>query len=265
MAETTPDKIPYVSSTERGNAADVPVLSETQALKIQAALVARATAADANISESIPVGTIVAYGGKIVPTGWHPCDGTTHGSARLATVLTGAQANPTLSPNLIDRFIVATAPTGSSNPGAYFVGSVGGVNNVTLTDLQSGLRAHDHYGWTGDGNVDHTHHGWTGGMNANNPHQHTAAWGEGVGGDAGHDGHFLDSVAESANSQKWWLSVSATDINHAHEFYSEGISQNHSHAVGIASSAALNATANHENRPPYYALIYIIRKGPNGT
>lgn len=263
---TTPDGIPYVSSTQRGGSADVPVLSEEQALAIQAALTKRANAADANAAELVPVGTIVAFGGKVIPTGWHPCDGTAHNSARLTAVLTGAQANPTLTPNLVDRFIVATAPQGSPTTTKYAVGGTGGADNVTLTGPQSGIQKHTPTGKTLDSGKAHTHSGTTGYMDANATHHHTAAWTEGVGmPEFGKDGHYLDSVVESASTVKWDLKVSDSSTQHRHTFTSGNGSADHNHTVVMDEVAEKSATASHENRPPYYALIYIIRKGPNGT
>jgi microcystin-dependent protein len=264
---TTPDGIPYVSSTQRGGAADVPILSEDQALAIQAALIARAAAADSNSAELIPVGTIVAFGGRLVPPGWHACDGTAHNSGRLTTVLTGnGQANPTLTPNLVDRFIVATSPPGSPTTSQYAISGVGGANAVQLTGPESGIQAHTPTGATLASGKDHTHSGQTGNVTVNATHTHTAAWTEGVGmPEFGQDGHYLDSVVESATTVKWDLKVSATNTDHKHNFSTGFGSADHTHTVVMNQVAAKSATASHENRPPYYALIYIIRKGPNGT
>ena len=69
----------------------------------------------------VPLNVILMWAGLVneIPTGWYLCNG----------------ANGT--PDLRDRFIVGVGST-------YSIGSIGGVNAVTLTSAQSGVPAHSH-------------------------------------------------------------------------------------------------------------------------
>jgi microcystin-dependent protein len=87
-------------------------------------------AGGAPVGAGTPVGAIIAYGGSDVPTNWHLCDGSTHGSAALEAVLGSAT-----TPDLRDRFVVAAGTT-------YPRTSIGGEAVVTLTTAE--MPAHTH-------------------------------------------------------------------------------------------------------------------------
>ena len=220
---------------------------------------------------STPIGAIVAYGGSVAPAGWHLCDGTAHGSTAL-TAVTGSS----LTPDLRSRFIVGAGP-------GYGVGATGGANEVTLSSAQSGLVAHAHTAGSGamSANAEHSHSAGTEWMNQNHIHSHSA-W-TSADGEHGHNhyasnllsaegqfdpagaGHrFLigggETIGGGGSAHGHGIGVSATDINHTHNVTVYGTNIDHTHAVTVNAVASAAASQAHENRPPYYALTYIIRK-----
>jgi microcystin-dependent protein len=212
---------------------------------------------DLAASSGVPIGTIVAYGGTSAPANWQLCDGTAHGSSALQAVL----GSPNV-PDLRNRFIVGAGS-------AYARGNVGGVDLVTLTANQSGLRDHGHVvdppgAGTNEAGGSHQHGGATASMNRNWSHGHAAGWWEGTP-QSNDDGDVIDSTGPSQNYVRWAIQVQATDTNHEHGFETDWRSTNHAHSVDIPAfwsnnCGAANATEAHENRPPYYALVYIIKK-----
>jgi microcystin-dependent protein len=146
-------------------------------------------ATKAYVDTSMPIGTIVAFGGTTAPTDWHLCNGTAHGSSALQTVIGSANA-----PDLRDRFIVGAGST-------YADKATGGAATVTLTEAQMPS------------------------------HYHT-------------------------NSPTTQLQ-GTDDLN-----YTSLISRGD---AGLATQSVWNTSntgggQSHENRPPYYALTYIIKK-----
>ena len=196
----------------------------------------------------VPSGGIILWSGAIsaVPTGWYLCDG----------------GNST--PDLRDRFVVGA---GSS----YTVGATGGANTVTLdtTMIPSHTHSISGSGTTSTVSNDHSHSGTTGTMNSNASHNHSIS-------DPGHshggvpiiDGDVNPGVSPSRLVQNYTnssaaftnISINSTDINHTHNFSTGGASANHTHTWSFSgTSGATGSTAAHENRPPYYALAYIMK------
>ena len=231
-------------------------------------------ATTAFVQQQVLIGTIAMWGGTAVPTGWHLCDGSAHGSSALQTVLGSANA-----PDLRNRFIVGAGA-------AYARGSTGGADTVTLTEAQSGLRSHDHTGssvaetqehthsgTTASDNTDHTHSGTTAGMNRNSVHQHSAYILENTTA-TGTNPWYLrmgSNVADVINrtavrmddantSHEHTFDTQGRSAYHQHDFGTGGRSAAHTHGVVINAVTGANATAAHENRPPYYALSFIIKK-----
>lgn len=222
------------------------------------------------VDDSMPIGAIIAYGGNTAPAGWHLCNGTAHGSSALQAILGSANA-----PDLRDRFIVGA---GSS----YSRGSTGGAATVTLTGAQSGIPSHAHtassasastshnHGASTNAMGSHSHGGATGWMDRNWSHSHTATIREGI--TSGDSSHYLDTADEQPEHPPITTAVviSATDTNHLHGIAADGshghtvtvntASATHTHGITVDAAIAQNASQPHENRPPYYALTYIIKK-----
>lgn len=208
-----------------------------------------------------PTGGIVMWSGSTsnIPSGWALCDGSSG------------------TPDLRNRFIVGAG----SN---YSVNSTGGTDSVTLSISQmpshnhsmssagghghsgstSGDGSHGHSGSTGGASANHTHGGSTSGAG---DHAHDAPWFRGVGqGGAtwavanGSDNRRTNPAGTHAHS----FTTGGHSNDHAHSFsvggggHSHGISINgagdHSHSITSAGSGQ-----SHENRPPYYALCFIMK------
>lgn len=238
---------------------------------------------DAAILSATPIGAIIAYASNVAPDGWHLCDGTAHNSAALTTVLTvGGHANPTLTPDLRDRFIMGA---GGSQPVS------GGAAEVTLSALQSGIRAHAHpTGTSAAQSADHSH--WvdpptaaTTGHTADHHHNISVS-----GGGHGHNSAYGNNYQLSTQDQNLAGDVagpiantpermgslftagehshsgasSGASVDHAHYvniggFSSGGVSTGHTHQFTTPSNIDGPAAEAHNNMPPFYALTYIIK------
>jgi microcystin-dependent protein len=216
------------------------------------------------VDDSMPIGAIIAYGGSTAPAGWHLCNGSAHGSAALQALIGSAN-----TPDLSGRFIVGAGS--GYNPKA-----TGGAATVTLTAAQSGLVGHGHAAGASNNNVDHSHSGATGSMNRNWSHGH----GMGAAGAFQQQGYLSDYIRNGddppgtaygilSQTTKQMTPVPTpahthpiynADTNHEHGFTTGGQSTAHTHSISVTAAAAANAAQSHENRPPYYALVYIIKK-----
>jgi microcystin-dependent protein len=245
MTGYTPGKgLPFPN--DYNDPADVPADMEALAQAVDAAMVAQ----DATVANAAPVGSMIMYGGNTAPEGWHLCNGTAHGSAALQAVI----GSPN-TPDLRSRFIVGAGTD-------YAVGATGGLDAVTLTSAQSGVPAHSHTITVNNGNATHSH-SVTGSTSNGGNHSHpspsgyafllTNAGGWPAGSNSGGgvqrpSGYF--GYTEAAGTHTHTVTGSAATQNAAH-----------AHSASAANNAAANAAQSHENRPPYYALTYIIRKG----
>ncbi len=216
---------------------------------------------DASIN-FFPTGGIVMWSGSStnIPSGWTLCNG-----------LNG-------TPDLRDRFIVGAG----SN---YAVGSTGGTNSVTLSLSEipshshsitsagnhshsgstSGDGSHSHSGSTGGQSANHTHVGTTDG---NGHHQHGYVLTlpqRGTSGGGARDGaNPQGGTTDGAGLHQHTFTTAGVSNDHSHGFsvtgggHSHSISINsagdHSHSIGSAGSGG-----SHENRPPYYALCFIMK------
>jgi microcystin-dependent protein len=222
-----------------------------------------------NIS-SFPSGGIVMWSGSVasIPSGWYLCDGNNS------------------TPDLRNRFIVGA---GSS----YAVGATGGADSVTLTANE--IPSHSHTGSTGSaGSHSHTYSGTS---STHGGHSHSFSATTGSSGSHNHTGTtsgagaHSHTVASSNNGGSGGLANAATGGtyttssvgDHTHSFttstvashthsvsgttgssgshshtYSGTTASNgsHSHSVSIGNTGGGGA---HENRPPYYALAYIMK------
>lgn len=141
------------------------------------------------------------------------------------------------TPNLVDRFIVGAG-------GSYNVGDIGGLDTVQLTEQQ--MASHSHSGTTqSDGLHNHT-------ISINQSGSHT------------HSGHVAQASGDwkggggnsSPNSTSNPGNVSTSGL-HTH---SANIANSGIHSHNFSTSTIGNNEA-HENRPPYYALCYIMYLG----
>jgi microcystin-dependent protein len=201
----------------------------------------------------VPSGGIIMWSGSVasIPSGWFLCDGTNS------------------TPDLRDRFVVGA---GSS----YAVGATGGADSVTLSTSQipshshsfsattggSGSHSHTYSGTTSTVSNDHTHN-FSGTTSTIGDHTHSIPDGAGVDGaqalEAGGVIGTIQSGAAGAHSHTFGGTTSGISTNHTHTFSgtTSGIGD-HTHSVS-GTTGTTGSGSSHENRPPYYALAYIMK------
>lgn len=175
---------------------------------------------------SIPSGGIILWSGSTasIPTGWALCDGTNG------------------TPDLRDRFVV-----GAGN--GYAVDATGGSDTVTLTTAQ--LPVHNHSASGSSGSAGSHSHSASGSTGSAGSHSHaytgTAAQNAPKDGNGNAVNQGLQSrTTSAAGSHTHPVSVSVNSAG------------SHSHSVSVSIGNAGSGDA-HENRPPYYALAYIMK------
>jgi microcystin-dependent protein len=218
-------QLPYPQLTDT---ADVP--------RDVAALAAATDAALLTVRDRVPPGSVMIWLVPAAPAGWYILQGQNDIDAATNPGLTAlfgpAVAGKITLPDMRDLF-----PAGAgANIGA--VAALGGLAAVTLTDQQSGMRAHNHSGLTGarDRNQVHGHTGSTGSVAQ-------SSGGELLAG-------YLSQTFNGATGVKFDSASIATTGNDAPD---------HFHTV--PNQAAQNAAQSHENRPPYRAVNFIIKAG----
>jgi microcystin-dependent protein len=112
--------------------------------------------------------------------------------------------------------------------GSYAVGATGGANSVTLTGAQSGEKGHNHTSVSGGNHQHNSPPGYS--FMLTDPDGNVSA----------------QNNSGGVSKPTGWVANTMAAGSHSHTI----------HSVGASS-----ATQSHENRPPYYALTYIIRKG----
>lgn len=180
--------------------------------------------------EGVPSGIIAIWSGSTstIPTGWVICDGTND------------------TPDLRNNFVVGAGDT-------YAVDATGGSNTVTLAEGELPSHAHSFSANAATSNTGaHSHNGST-----SNVGNHTHNIGNGR----------MDKYAGWAYVSSWatwnhgrsgpWSSGGAG--SHSHNF-STSNTGNHSHNVSVSGNTGnVGSGTGHENRPPYYALAYIMK------
>jgi len=144
------------------------------------------------------------------------------------------------TPDLRDRFIVGAGST-------YAVAATGGANTVTLDATQIPSHTHTFSGSTSAAGS-HSHSGST---STNGAHTHgmvAAAYP-----DTFNSTQYVPSntVVGNFGYRDW------TDGNHSHSLSINAVGD-HTHSVS-GTTAGAGGGAAHENRPPYFALAYIMK------
>ncbi len=185
-------------------------------------------------------GMIILWSGAEadIPTGFTLCDGTAN------------------TPDLRSRFVV-----GAGTGGNYSVGDTGGANDIILTAAQ--MPNHAHYF---SGSASHSHtinnhtHSFSASSTTNNPNTsltgsitriaETYAGAGTASGIFSKTGNISSPLTPSRvdSSGAGGFSIDAT---HTHSGTTSGASDRGTNSQGSGSS--------HENRPPYYALCYIMK------
>lgn len=191
-------------------------------------------------NNNLPSGIIAMWSGaaNAIPSGWLLCNGSNG------------------TPDLRNRFIVGA---GSS----YSVGNTGGSDSVTLTSAQMPSHTHGHsLSAASAGNHAHSHNF---SISLNNlscssagQHSHTI------------NAAMLDSESGMVNGWPgvagWRELTTSIAGSHTHVISGTGtligsIASNgaHTHSLSGAISSS-GSGGSHENRPPYYALFFIMKK-----
>ena len=172
-------------------------------------------------STGIPTGTIAMFGSASAPSGWQLCNG---GSAQTSALQTVVGSNV---PDLRDKFIV-----GGGN--SYSHGNTGGNANITLST--SNLPSHTH----GDGTLSASNQSITGNVTKVSECYNVAGGATGV-----------FSKYNTGNSPVTGSSSTSPTA---------GVDFNASHSHDVTGSTGSTGNGSSvENRPPYYALCYIMK------
>ena len=186
-------------------------------------------------------------------TGWVLCDGQTY-------TVDGVSVTP---PDLRNRFVV-----GAGSGGNYNVGDTGGSDDVTLSVDE--MPSHDHgsssvsvsvnsSGLSVDSESDHTHGTGTLGMDLQGAHAHVQTF---------YGGGTSGTVPSLRFDGGGTVNFNTSAVgHHVHTISgSTGSGGGHSHSIsgsvsgsGTLSMAGEGGGQAHENRPPYYALCYIMK------
>jgi len=245
-------------------------------------------ATTAFVTAAMPSGLISLWSGSIVsiPAGWALCNGSSGTPDLRDRFIVGAGS--TYAVNDTGGFNTVTLTTAQMPTHTH-------TNSVSTVNLD---HTHTGSGNTGDNSVGHNHgvsgttaiqnadHGHSGATDTQGTHAHSysiSLRGNGQddtqaipsASDNFNPGLTYTSSTDSAGAHNHNVSTGIQNTNHAHTFSvtSDGQSANHNHAYSFTTSAmSANQTHSHtvtnnneggstahENRPPYYALAYIMK------
>ena len=201
------------------------ITASTAELNILDGLTATTSNLNTASTHYVPSGGIILWSGSVasIPSGWFLCDGNNS------------------TPDLRDRFVVGA---GSS----YAVGATGGASSVTLSTSQIPSHSHSFSATTGgSGSHSHTYSGTTSAVS--NDHTHNFSGTTSTIGDHTHS-------LPDGFGQDGYPAIEAAGPTGAN--LSTGPAGAHSHTFS-GTTAATGSGSSHENRPPYYALAYIMK------
>jgi len=248
----------------------------------------KADVTDQEQGYSIPAGLIAKWSGSVlnIPAGWALCNGTNGtpdlrnrfvvgaGSTYSVGATGGADSVTLTAAQMPTHNHTASTATAGAHTHGGSTGSNGGHGHTASTGAAG---SHSHTATTSSAGS----HGHSASTNSTGAHSHTYLYGTstGVGAAAGRRGtttpNFGESVS-SAGAHSHTVTVNSsgahthtlttttqanhthtvsvdTVANHIHTISSDG-GHTHTMTVGNAGSGQ-----SHENRPPYYALAYIMK------
>lgn len=175
---------------------------------------------------AFPSGGILMWYGNIasIPSGWFLCNGSNG------------------TPDLRDRFVVGAGST-------YAVNATGGSNTVTLTEAQLATHSHPVTASTGPAGG-HTHPASTGAVGT-----HTHGWNSPAPLRSGPSANYDSGPSISVGGN----GIVNPANPHSHAVPSSGAGGDHTHPISVSYGNTGGGGA-HENRPPYYALVFIMKE-----
>lgn len=179
------------------------------------------------VAGPVPVGGIIMFSGDVgsLSTSWALCDGSNG------------------TPDLRGRFVVGAG-------GGYSQGDTGGADEVTLTEQQ--LASHSHTA------PEHSHGTGSLSIGSSGSHSHTyRTRGPFEEVEHGHPTANRLSRGSAAEANNQYIANDSGAINSAGA-HTHSLSGSTSSAGG-SSTSSTGGGAPHENRPPYYALAFIMR------
>ena len=231
----------YFAPTESPALTGVPTVP-TAAAGTNNSQIASTAFVQSALTSTLPRGAVIMWYGATsnIPTGWALCDGSNVGGY--------------LTPDLRDRFIVGAGAS-------YNLGATGGAATVTLDANQ--IPAHAHSGSTDSQSANHTHN-FSGGTSSAGVHYHVFPGDDQLDGAngiagwvAGYDGAFpYDAKSNRSGGAKLWHTSQSGSHGHSISGTTDGVSQTHAHQF---TTNSVGGNAAHENRPPFYAIFYIIK------
>ena len=197
------------------------------------------TIPDARLANSslFVTGMIMMYTGSTAPSGWAICNGQNG------------------TPDLRDRFIVGAGS-------AYSVNNTGGANDVILTAVQ--MPNHAHY-FSGSASHSHTVNNHTHSFSGSGSQSHTHGF-TGVGGNDHNQNVRHTTVMRNRSNPTVYTAAGNTGVQSSTVTIS--VSGNTGGSSPGTNSQTVTITGNtnqegggaaHENRPPYYALMFIMK------
>jgi microcystin-dependent protein len=188
---------------------------------------------------SVPVGTIIMWGGpeNQIPTNWVLCNGAAAPSnSALYSLLTSPQWNNLFGPggkvpDLRERFVVGAGGTINNqnttvNGSPYLVNDKGGFNEITLSESQ--IPSHIH-------SVNAVN------IPSSGTHKHV--------------------VGQSTSNGSEFTTMRSGDSQRGGQAFTNAgaVDGAHTHTVPAHDTNTTGSGGSHENRPPYFALCYIIK------
>lgn len=251
-----------------------------------------ATAVANAVSAALPVGIITMWSGSIgaIPAGWALCDGTSGRPDLRNRFIVGAGSDyaigntggfNTVTLNLTQ--IPSHQHTGS--------GTTSGFSNDHTHSGSTGTESANHFhGVSGNTGLQSNDHGHSGSTDAQGNHNHVSPivpsgnqspiypyGSSGIAGsvkesgndfvtrtfpltsNAGTHNHNVSTGGVNANHSHFFsANTGGISANHTHNFSTGGQSANHTHTYSFVTDFQGGGQA-HENRPPYFALAYIIK------
>jgi microcystin-dependent protein len=228
-------------------------------------------------AQYVPAGTIHAFAGATLPTGYLWCDGTSYLRATYAGLFTAigttwgaADGTHFNVPNFKDRFLIGRATMGATTDAAIIdslldtttLGSTydgeGAIDTITLTTTE--LPAHTHgagsYTASGTTGADASHtHSFSGTSSSDGAHTHTVAQGAGSKSVSTGSGDAADRNQQTSSSNG----------AHTHTFSgTTGAGSSHTHSVsvslsGTSASSGTGSAFTVAILPPSAVVNYIIK------